>query len=409
MKNTLLIITIAVFVATPCFAQWSGEASPPILAFGVHDTNLFASVDNRSYPWNLVYRISPFVPRTWTGADAGIDPSQGLVTSFASMGNYFFAGQTFTSGPNDGLNAGEYRSTNDGVSWNTPQIGSPVIADSSFLFGGWGDVAIARSPDSGSKEWDSLTNLSVKSFAVLGTVLFVNSSTGVWKSADFGKGWSQVHPLIIGSITPMDSILFIAGNGQLAKSTDSGSSWSMVTVDSAGVPWYLNVLATDGKNLFAGTKNGILVSTDTGHSWQPQNDGIVDEWKNNSISVTAITVFDTLVFIDVTSSRTTGTYYALYDRPISELTAKSSVVERIVPVDSIEVYPNPILSPVSIRSGGTAVLGVRVLNVLGETVLSIPYSYSSDISFDLSKLPSGTYFLQIATTTGTIVRKIVKE
>ncbi|MFI5201211.1 MAG: T9SS type A sorting domain-containing protein [Candidatus Kapaibacterium sp.] len=383
-------------------AQWSGEASPPILAFGVHDTNLFVSVDNRSYPWNLVYRISPFVPRTWTGADAGMDASQGLVTSFASLGKYFFAGMTNSSG---GHGPG-WQSSDNGSNW-VNNSGSPVFSNGRYLFSS-SSTTVYRSTDTG-RDWVGVPCVGAINFAAMGINVFANTGGAIWRSEDTGNNWSQIHPPIVGAMVPMDSILFIVGNGELAKSTDSGTSWSMVTVDSGGVPWYLNVMATDGKNLFAGTKQGILVSTDTGHSWQAQNDGILDKWQNNSISVTAIAVFDTLVFIDVTSSRPTDTYYALYDRPISELTAKSAVAQVQQPGDTIEVYPNPASGVVSIRSGGTTILGVRVLNVLGENMLSIPNTHFSDISLDLSKLPSGTYFLRIQTSEGNVLRKIVKE
>ena len=79
------------------------------------------------------------------------------------------------------------------------------------------------------------------------------------------------------------------------------------------------------------------------------------------------------------------------------------------PSDSIEIYPNPTTSQISIRSGGTLILGIRVLNVLGEQVLNISDQNSSDLSFDLSKLSQGTYFLEIETIRGTVLKKVIRK
>lgn len=207
----------------------------------------------------------------------------------------------------------------------------------------------------------------------------------------------------------MDSLLFIVANGSVAESTDSGSNWTMVPVDSAGVPWYVNVLSTDGKNLFAGTKKGLLVSTDFGKTWQPHNDGFVDAYHNNTMQVTVLGIFDTLLYAEVLCNNV-DTFDELYVRPISELTGPpAAVAQASPPGDSIEVYPNPATGMVTIVSGGTSILGVQVLNVLGTEVVSLPVLRESAMTVDLSKLPSGTYFLEIETEEGTVLRKVVRE
>ena len=411
----LFFATLLFFTVHACHGQWRNDGqTPPVLAFGAHDTNLFVSVDNTSYPWHLVYRFSPNNAQNWTGADAGIDGTQGLVTSFSSLGKYLFAGQS---------NGSAVQSSDNGSHWISSNIGSPIISDGAYLFGidGFFDGAkiiyfTSRSRDMGST-WDSVTNLIPSAFAANGACVYATASNEIWRSLDTGNrnSWFQIHPPFIGIMTPVDSILFIVGNGELAKSTDSGSSWSMVTVDSAGVPWYLNVLATDGNNLFAGTKQGILVSTDTGHSWKAANDGILyhnvfKDTLNVTSNIQHLMVFDTLLFVDVTYDRGPfGTYYYLFDRPISELTAKSDVVQQLPPGDTIEIYPNPTASRVSILSGGTSILDVRVLNVLGTEVLNSPTERASSLTLDLSQLPSGTYFLHIETPQGMLLRKVIRQ
>ncbi len=209
----------------------------------------------------------------------------------------------------------------------------------------------------------------------------------------------------------------MGGNGKLVESADSGIQWVAITVDSVGIPETVNCLATDGKNLFVGTPTGFLVSTDTGKDWTAKNDSITyqDIYHDNlkaTEDVVAIGVFDTLVFADVLYNRSPNgvSSYYLFDRSISELTkpdSTASVVQTMRPGDTIEIYPNPATGIVTISSGGTFIEGLSVLNVLGEDVLDVPNEHASDLMLDLSKLPSGTYFLQIQTANGSVLRKIV--
>ncbi|MFI5201213.1 MAG: T9SS type A sorting domain-containing protein [Candidatus Kapaibacterium sp.] len=399
MKRIAILILVAFTV--PCSAQWKNDGgASDVLAFGIHDTNIFVSSNTQYYPWHLVYRFSPNSPGDWFEADNGIDGTQGLVTSFASLGDYFFAGMTLNGGP-----GAAYRSTDNGSNWAL-NAGGYVCTNGIDMFAVGAD-GIYRSADSGNTgSWQKVSSFIATDIAAMGTYIFASRFSGVIRSTNSGLNWSAISPPFIGTMTVMDSILFIVGNGELLKSTDSGSNWSMVTVDSAGVPWYVNMLVTDGKSLFAGTPHGVLVSTDTGHSWQVRNEGFSVNPPNTALAIRAMIVYDTLLFV---TTATNPLYTYLYSRPISELTAKSGVVDRMVPVDSIEVYPNPTLDRVSILSGGTSILGVRVLNVLGTDVLDLPKVNGPGLTFDLSKLPSGTYFLEIETAKGMVLRKVIRE
>src|ERR1700722_14400317 len=79
MKQTLISI-ILICAAVPCLAQWRYTGNLQVLAYGVHDTSLFVS-----YEGNLG-RHNPNGE-----ADTGINFSYGNVSSFASLGRYFFA------------------------------------------------------------------------------------------------------------------------------------------------------------------------------------------------------------------------------------------------------------------------------------------------------------------------------
>ena len=102
MKQSLISILLIAF-AISCHAQWRDAGfGSQVLAFGVHDSNVFVSdvpgtgTQQRAH---YMYRYAPGSPTGWYGADNGLDPTQGMVTSFASLGNYVFAGMMLNGGP----------------------------------------------------------------------------------------------------------------------------------------------------------------------------------------------------------------------------------------------------------------------------------------------------------------------
>jgi hypothetical protein len=397
MKH-IIIFLLVITVASPCAAQWiSTSMGAQVYVFGVHDTSIYLSTPGDAnnpgvfrYNWGTGFY-------KWDETDAGIDFTQGNVTSFASLGEYFFAGQTFSNGQN----AGEYSSTDIGSHWVAPKIGSPVASNGRYLFGGWGDICIARSRDSGN-HWDSITNIPVSSLAALANNIFVNTGTALWRSTDTGNHWSQLSPPFVGAMTTMGSLLFIiTGGSKLIESTDSGLHWDSITVDSGGaVPLDVTVLATDGNNLFAGTTTGVYLSKDTGKTWIVEDSGL-----GGYLNVDAMCVFDTLLFVN--SSQRGGWYTAM--RSIPEMTkpdTPASVVQKQT-TDSLSIYPNPANGIVTIISGGISISGVSVINVLGEDVLTVSNARESEINLDISELASGTYFLLINTDGGSVTRRVV--
>ncbi len=391
-----LFIPILIAFAVPCRSQWrDGYMSENILAFGTHDSSLFIGIGPDAFVGDpLVWRLISLAPNVvWRYADTGMDRSQGSPSIFVSLGRYFFAAP---------FGHRIYSTTDEGSHWNPLNAASPFCSNGAYLFAQYyAPTALIRSSDSG-KNWDSVANIGVVHFATVGACVIAGVAGGIWRSTNDGITWAYFTTPISGQMTVMDSLLFIVGNGQLAKSTDSGSRWSVVPVDSAGVPEAVSCLATDGKNLFAGTPAGVLVSTDIGQHWQAKDDGLTYH------NISTMAVFDTFLFIEV-SKISLNNYFHAYYRPISELTGPPDAVQLPPLNDTIEIYPNPASGMVSIRSGGTSILGITVLNVLGENMLSIPYSHSSDISLDLSKLPSGTYFLRIETPKGSVLRKVIRE
>lgn len=75
----------------------------------------------------------------------------------------------------------------------------------------------------------------------------------------------------------------------------------------------------------------------------------------------------------------------------------------------IEVYPNPASTVLNISFNTGETTAIKIVNVLGETVISTSINNQNN-SIDVSGLTKGVYFVQSATSTGSVpVVKFVKE
>ena len=93
-------------------------------------------------------------------------------------------------------------------------------------------------------------------------------------STDGGATWQQRSPGVNGpvdfhqmTVSPVDPDIIYGTYGALQRSGDGGHSWSVV----GPLPRDLISLAASGREvdtLYAGTRNGLMISRDGGQSWQ---------------------------------------------------------------------------------------------------------------------------------------------
>ncbi|MCL2040880.1 MAG: choice-of-anchor J domain-containing protein [Bacteroidales bacterium] len=170
---------------------------------------------------------------------------------------------------------------------------------------------------------------------------------------------------------------------------------------------------TGAGNYLAGTPVTVTATPNTNHEFI--------NWTNDNAIVSTTTAFSFTVTEDVE-------LVANFEENVG-IALPSPPEER-----DVRIYPNPTSglltityyrhcvlnlfqdlpqSPENNEIAGQAhndIHGVEIFDVMGKRALSSPVSPSSpETALDLSRLPSGIYFLRITTGNGTVTRKVVKK
>jgi photosystem II stability/assembly factor-like uncharacterized protein len=193
---------------------------------------------------------------------------------------------------------GLIKSTNNGTSWLQINSGlnyssnvNVLLNTDTALFAGT-DGGVFLSTNNGTN-WtqvnNNLGNTSVLSLAagpngLGGTILYAGTESGIYKSSNYGTSWTTtaLRALSFQSLAIIPngtngSYLFAAADSIIYISTDNGTTWRYP--GGSGLPYQVlpktkNLqLFVNGSNLFAGSYNGVLLSTNYGARWVRLNNG----------------------------------------------------------------------------------------------------------------------------------------
>lgn len=235
---------------------------------------------------------------------------------------------------------GVFRSTDQGTTWSnvsdlvTNDIITSLAMRGADVFAGTTSLGVIHSSDNG-EHWavasGGLDDVDVSSLKSFNGALFVGSSTGVWRTADYGVTWQTTNrgtsapysaklygtdtilfagtqdqansktdvyrssdsgktwtPTLTGNqcsgitcFASLGSHVFAAGDDCAQTSTDGGATWGMVVngLDAISGQWPIVALTSIGTNLFAGTKGGgMYLSTNNGQHWTQINEGLSERY-----------------------------------------------------------------------------------------------------------------------------------
>jgi photosystem II stability/assembly factor-like uncharacterized protein len=184
-------------------------------------------------------------------------------------------------------------STDSGVSWHPSNCDCAgvdiifgLIAHDRYVFAGRG---ILRSSDSG-RDWGSDTmgiplpdwEYDFYSFAQNDSILFGGTEVEiVARTTDDGNRWdtSRLTPNpyigdIVNALTIIGNVVLAGTKGGLLRSTDLGVTWSQI--DSSKFTYHSGILSllTVNGNVIAGIQGGIFISRDSGLTWEPFGQGL---------------------------------------------------------------------------------------------------------------------------------------
>jgi len=321
-----------------------------------------------------------------------------LLYRVTARGNDLFAG---TEGAASG---GVFKSSDLGYTWNSIGIPNIPVMSIAFkdniLFAGSFYNGVIRTTDDGAS-WrqvnTGLTSLNVISLAVIDTMVYAGTNSGVFVSSNNGNSWSltQMQNGYINSLTVIGSKLF-AGTDNGAYALESSGAWTQIGFAYKPV----NCLKAIDSKLYAGSTTGLSVSTDLGNTWISVNDGLP-----------ATCIYDIAVNGD---NAFLGTSNGLWRRPFAEIT-DAKEVKSSLPTEYLlsQNYPNPFnpATTISFNLPKTSQVNLVVYNILGKEVKTLVNEVKSagsyNIHFDAGSLPSGVYFYRLTAGSFSETRKLV--
>ncbi len=321
----------------------------------------------------------------------------------------------------DGLWAGTvyeglYRSSDQGTTWaliEKDQLEQTVIFSihehSSYLFLGT-TAGIFRSANHGAN-WmllgDTLVQGSIFALASSGTTLYAaTEALGPVASTDWGQTWTRSNPdggqtgfppYNTYAIAFLNDLMFAAHAFGVEVSSDGGKNWAATGLLGVDV----EDLVVHESSIFAGTREGVLLSTDFGAIWGPVNDGLESRDVSNLL-VSGSELF--LGTVDPVGVWRADISSLVVDVPEPEERPRSHVLAQN--------YPNPFnpTTRISFQLPVAEHVRLSVFDVLGREVAVLMDEMKSpgvyELQFDGTGLTSGVYLYRLQAGNTVLARKM---
>lgn len=254
--------------------------------------------------------------------------------------------------------------------------------------------------------WNSNETIVEMSFNDLSQGLAATRSEYILKTIDAGVNWDTISTGISGELTSVvmvnDTLCFAGydeiGNGfGILKSVDGGLTW-IQDINSATFyyPAYLSVHAAQNGDIYSGavpsnSPGGLIFESTDITNWNYYN---VDQ------PINAMTSYGSDITFGIGDSG-----YLVVNTPIVDLG-----IDGIDGIDLIDfnVYPNPVLSELTIENPNTEMMEVTILDASGR-ILATEFAQSGLNTIDCSNLTNGMYFVKAKIGNKFGLQRIVKQ
>ncbi len=278
-----------------------------------------------------------------------------------------------------------YLSTNNGASWSpvTSGLTDSYINALAVLPGGNPTIfagtanGIFRSTNNGLS-WDTP---GLASTTVLALAVIAGDNSEIFASAEKNH---PPGPIPLGTLS--EDTVSAADSTGVFLSTDNGASWTIVDSGLAILP---SCFAVSGGDLFAASE-GVFLSTNNGDTWKAVDSGLTN---TNIISLA--------VSNDDVYAGTSGS--GVWKRPLSEMITSVTPPSGNIPKSFLlsQNYPNPFnpSTVINYQLPTNGQVALRIFDVLGREVRTLvnerQTAGSHSVIFDGTNLPSGVYFYQL--------------
>lgn len=338
----------------------------------------------------------------WLGADGmeGFidkdDPNRMYGTSQSgAMYRSVTGGNTYT----------EYGGPGGSGAWVTPFEQDPTEANAVYV--GYSRVYKSTS----SSNWNPISqsfgeNLNEMKIAPTNNQIMYASRGGLfYRTTDGGAtDWVQatnpggyINSIAIHHTDPNKLALAIGGGNRVVVSTDGGDSWQSYLLNLPSFSALAVIWDDNGADaLYVGMDYGIYYIDNTFTEWQPYSANLPNVIVNE---------------LDI-NNETNMLYAGTYGRGLwaSPLAFPSLGVSDNFTENSVQLYPNPTASELTIFIAEASEVDIRIYNLLGKLMINEPNKLiANTLVLDVSSLQTGVYFVRINSENGTVTKRFIKE
>lgn len=124
------------------------------------------------------------------------------------------------------------------------------------------------------------------------------------------------------------------------------------------------------------------------------------------VGTSGISEAQTTFYLD--GNENTGTWYYSTSTPMVRMNFNSSLSVAENANANVSIYPNPVVGEATIEVNGTTASAITVVDLAGKVVYSSNVAEgTSKVSFSTTNFSAGVYTVNVATSTGTVTKKMV--